>query len=448
MRKQNVAYLRVSTEAQTEKYGLDMQKQKILEYCEKEKITIDEWYIDGGYSGSKLERPEIQRLLDDAERGKIGRVFIYKLDRMSRDVIDTLNLLYRVLPKYGIQVISMTEDLKVENPIDKVVIGLNAMMNQYERDVFYMRTRAGMIERVKKGLWPGGGMVPWGYRYDRNDGILHPEPEEAEMVRRAYMLYRDGYSCDNIAKIVGFKAERVVIQLLKRKSNIGLIEYRGKVYQGLHEPIVDEKLFYEVQECIKRRSNNSYASNDHVLTGLCYCGICGAKMRYQKWGKYYKLVCYSRKTYGKDYLVKNPNCKNSMPKAEEVEREVAEWFKNFVLEVEEGRPQESKAEIIKESIKKSKTKIKKYYSLYAENESENLFELIKEEEDKEKELKKQLEEEEIKEHKYDSNKVDRIKKMAEFFDDCTIKEKNKLLKDCIKRVVINMDKVEVEFIDF
>lgn len=450
MRKKNVAYLRVSTEAQTEKFGLDVQRQKIEEYCQKNNIKIDKWYIDGGYSGSNIDRPDMQALLDDAEKGMIGTVYIYKLDRMSRDVIDTLNLLHRVLPKYGVKVVSMTEDLRFENPMDKVMIGVNAIMGQYEREVIYMRTRAGMIERVKKGLWPGGGMVPWGYYYDRNDGILHPDPEQAEMVRRAYLLYRDGYSCENIARIVGFKAERVVIQLLKRKSNIGLIEYKGKVYQGLHEPIVDEKLFYEVQDCMKRRSNNSFASNGHMLTGLCYCGVCGAKMRYQKWGKYgkYKLVCYSHYPSTRDYLVKDPNCNNALPRAEDVEKEVTDWFRNFVLEIEEGKQQESKAEIIKESIKKTKTKIKKYYSLYADNESENLLELIREEETKEKELKKQLEEEQIKEHRNDSDKIDRIKKMSQFWDDCTNKEKNRLLKDCVEKVTITMDHVEVKFIDF
>ena len=140
MRKKNVAYLRVSTEAQTEKYGLDMQKQKILDYCDKEGIIIDKWYIDGGYSGSKLDRPEIQELLHDAEEGQIAKVFIYKLDRVSRDVIDTLNLLYRLLPKYGVQIVSMTENLRFVNAMAKVIIVENDIMGQYVSEVIYMVT--------------------------------------------------------------------------------------------------------------------------------------------------------------------------------------------------------------------------------------------------------------------------------------------------------------------
>lgn len=444
MRKQDVAYLRVSTEAQTEKYGLDMQKQKIMEYCDKEGVVIDKWYIDGGYSGSKLDRPKITELLDDSEKGLIAKVFIYKLDRMSRDVIDTLNLLYRFLPKYGVQVISMTEDLKFENPMDKVMIGVNAIMGQYEREVIYMRTRAGMKERVKKGLWMGGGRTPYGYYYDRNDGILHPKKDEAEVVRKAYRLYIDGYSCDRISKMLGFKGERIVIQILKRKSNIGIIEYKGEEYKGLHEPIVDEHTFYHAQECMKKRHTNSHVTNDNILTGLCYCGVCGARMRYQKWGKYHKLICYSQQK-SKEYLIKDPNCNNAKVRADEIEAEVEDCFKRFAINVEERRKSKSKVSIIKESVKKSNAKIKKYYSLYAENESDNLMELIQEEEKRLSDLKAELQSEISQEKSINPNKVEEIKRISDVWDSLNNCEKNKVLKKCVDRVVIKGEDVGVYF---
>lgn len=444
MRKQNVAYLRVSTEAQTEKYGLDMQKQKILEYCDREGVVIDNWYIDGGYSGSKLDRPQITELLDDSEKGLIAKVFIYKLDRMSRDVIDTLNLLYRFLPKYGVQVVSMTEDLKFENPMDKVMIGVNAIMGQYEREVIYMRTRAGMKERVKKGLWMGGGRTPYGYYYDRNDGILHPKEDEAEVVRKAYRLYIDGYSCDRISKMLGFKGERIVIQILKRKSNIGIIEYKGEEYKGLHEPIVDENTFYQAQEYMKKRHTNSHVANDNILTGLCYCGVCGARMRYQKWGKYHKLVCYSQQK-SKEYLIKDPNCNNTKVRADEIEKEVEEGFKQFATNIEGAQKTESKIFIIKDAIKKSNAKIKKYYSLYADNESDNLFELIQEEEKKVSELKVQLQLEVSSEKSVGSDRVEEIKRVLDVWDRLNRQEKNKVLKKCVDKVIISGEDVEVYF---
>lgn len=445
MKKQNVAYLRVSTEAQTEKYGLDMQKQKIIEYCEKNKITIDKWYIDGGYSGSKLDRPMIQELLDDAERGKIEKVFIYKLDRISRDVIDTLNLLHRILPKYGVRVISMTEDLKIENPMDKVMIGVNAIMGQYEREVIYMRTRAGMVERVKKGLWMGGGRVPFGYYYDRNDGILHPKEGEARLVKEAFELYIEGYSCDAISKLLGFKGERIVMQILNRKSNIGIIEYKGKEYKGKHEPIVSEELFYKAQKCMKKRHTNSYVNNKNLLTGLCYCGICGARMRYQKWGDYHKILCYSQQS-SKEYMIKDPNCDNYKVKAADIEYEVEKCFKEFAIKPEKEKRTESKAKMLEENIKKSNSKIKKYYSLYAENEDDNLLELIKEERERVKVLEKELGEEKDKERQSDDWNVDKIKKVTDVWDNLTNKEKNRELKQYIDKIIITKDNIEVRFV--
>lgn len=448
MRKQNVAYLRVSTEAQTEKYGLDMQKQKIIEYCDKNGISIDKWYIDGGYSGSKLERPEMQRLLADSERGEIGKIFVYKLDRLSRDTVDTLNLLNKTFPKYGVKLVSMTEEIRTENPMDEVMTTMNAAMNQYERKIIRMRMTAGMKERVKKGLWMGGGRVPWGYYYDRNDGILHPQPDQAEMVRKAYDLYLEGYSCDTISKMLGFKGERIVIQILKRKSNIGLIEYKGEEYHGLHEPIVDEKTFYQVQEMMKKRHTNSHVSNGFMLSGLCWCGVCGAKMRYQKWtNKYHKIICYSQQKT-KEYMIKDPNCDNSKPKAYEIEERVEECFKKFAVRLEKGAYEENQSGAIERSIKKSNAKIKKYYSIYVENGSDNLLELIQEEEERVKDLNKQLKSEKEKERRKSGEALEEIKRVSDLWDGLTDQEKNSALKKCIERIVITRGDIDIHFVEF
>lgn len=451
MKKMDVAYLRVSTEAQTEKYGLDMQRQKILDYCKRNGVIIDKWYVDGGYSGSKLERPEIQQLLDDAQNGSIRTVYIYKLDRLSRDTADTLELMYKTLPKLGIKVVSMTEEIRTENPMDKVMLTMNAAMNQYEREIIYMRTRAGMVERVKKGLWMGGGCVPWGYYYDRNDGILHIDEEQAEQVRKAYKLYLDGYSCVNISLILGFKGERIVNQILKRKSNIGLIEYKGKVYKGLHEPIVDEKTFYATQELMKRRSTNSHVSNNNLLTGLCYCGVCGARMRYQKWGKYHKLMCYSQdRKSGKEYMWKTDNCTNDKPNATKIESEVEECFKLFTINLENKDDcTEDKTKIIEKSIKTANAKIKKMYNVYFNNQSERLLEMIKEEEERVKELETEFEVElSTGKNKTPVEKIEKIKAMGDIWDSLEVKDKNKVLKECIEKIIIKNNDVEIYFRTF
>lgn len=449
MEKMNVAYLRVSTETQTEKYGLDMQRQKILDYCERNGVVIDKWYVDGGYSGSKLDRPEIQKLLDDAENGLIKTVYIYKLDRLSRDTQDTLDLMYKILPKYGVKVVSMTEEIRTDNPMGKVMLTMNAALGQYEREVIYMRTRAGMVERVKKGLWMGGGRVPWGYYYDRNDGILHIDEKQAEQVRNAYKLYLDGYSCDKIAHILGFKGEKIVTNILRRKSNLGLIEYKGSVYEGLHEPIVDEATFYQTQEFMKRRSTNSHIANGHLLTGLCYCGVCGARMRYHKWDGNHRLICYSQ-LKGKEYMQKDKNCNNKVALASKIESEVEECFKKFALTLDEPEDEKcDKTSMIEKMIKATNAKIKKMYETYFERQSDNLLEMISEEENKLKELESELLEfRSASKKKLAPEKISEIKSISDVWEMLENGKKNKILKECVEKVVICGDDIEIHFRTF
>lgn len=442
--KKTVAYLRVSTDAQTEKYGLDLQKQKILDYCERNGFTVDKWYIDGGFSGSKLDRPEMQKLLDDCKHDLIKIVLVYKLDRLSRDTADTLEL-FKTLPQYGVSIISMTEEIRTENPMDKMMLTMNAAMNQYEREVIRMRMSAGMVERVKKGYWMGGGRVPYGYSYDRNDGILHIVPEEAEKIKKLFQLYIDGYSCDKISHILGFKNEKIVTNILHRKSNMGLIEYKGNVYKGLHEPIIDEEMFYTAQKCMKKRSTNSHIANNHLLTGLCYCGVCGARMRYHKWDGNHRLLCYSQ-VKGKEYMQKDCNCNNIKPIAKNIEKEVEYYFKQFLINLDEKQEDiKSNADIINEALIKSRAKLKRLYNLYAENTTESLLEVILEEEKTIADLKNQFELETENTNFEKMKNIENIKKIADIWDDLSNKEKNKTLKECVEKVIITGDDISIHF---
>lgn len=445
MKKMNVGYLRVSTENQTEKYGLDLQKNKIIEKAEKEGDKIDKWYIDGGYSGSTLDRPDIQRLLEDSKNGYIEKVYIYKLDRVSRDTIDTLVILYRTLPEYNVKIVSATEELSLDTPMDKMKIGIDALMGQYEREIISMRTKAGMLERVKSGLWMGGGRIPFGYYYDRNDGILHPKEDEAEKVRTMYRLYNDGYSCQKISDMLGMKGERIVIQILKRKSNIGYIEYKGNIYKGKHEAIIDEETFYKTQRFMEKRSNNSYICNKFLLSGLCFCGKCGARMRYKKWANRHVLECYSRDGY-KEYMVKNPNCDNERPDAKDVEKEVSDCFKRFTVNIT-GRceKQLSKKELIEKEMKSTVDKLKKLYELYATNESETLLEVIGKSEKRVKELRRELDKEKRKKSLTAPERIEKIKKISDVWDKLDVKEQNKVLKECIDKIVITDGNIDIYF---
>lgn len=294
----------------------------------------------------------------------------------------------------------------------------------------------------------GGGTIPYGYRYDRNDGILHIIPEEAEKVKAIFQMFRDGYSCDRIQKILGMHSEKLVSNIIRRIAYVGKIQYKGKTYQGLHEPIIDEKLFCEVQEEIKKRSTNAYVSNKHMLTGLCYCGKCGTKMRMQKWGKYTKIVCYSQYKE-KEHISKTGNpCKNKKVRADVVEKEVEDCFKRFIVNVEEKENEsESTRKMIEKEISLSEAKLKRLYTLYASGSSgtDTLFGVIQEEEKTLKNLQEELKAEDIREKAGRGEKIEKIKEMSNVWDTLTDSEKNKVLKECVEKVVITGDDIDIHF---
>lgn len=115
-------YCRVSTDAQVEGYSIDAQKKLLEAYCISKEITDFEYYIDGGYSGSNLERPAMKKLLDDIDDKKIDYVIVYKLDRISRSQKDTLFLIEEKFNPNNIGFISIRENFDTTTPFGKAMI--------------------------------------------------------------------------------------------------------------------------------------------------------------------------------------------------------------------------------------------------------------------------------------------------------------------------------------
>ncbi len=105
--------------------------------------------------------------------------------------------------------------------MDRVMLGVNAVMGQYEREVIYMRTRAGMVERVKRGLWMGGGTIPYGYRYDRNDGILHIIGRSGKGKKLSFRCSGTDIRVIGFKKILGMHSEKLVSNIIRRIAYVG-----------------------------------------------------------------------------------------------------------------------------------------------------------------------------------------------------------------------------------
>lgn len=447
-------YIRVSTDYQAEEgYSIEAQKEQLAAYCVSKGIKNYDYYIDGGWSGSNIDRPEMQKLIKDVKDDKISHVIVYKLDRLSRSQKDTLYLIEDVFNPHGVDFVSLNESMDTSTPMGRLMLGILSAFAQLERENIRLRTRMGMKERVKSGLWMGGGRVPFGYDYDSKKGVLVPN-KDAEKVKQIYQLYIEGKSAQEIANLLGLKYDKLVYQILTRKSNYGVIEYNGEEYIGKHTPIISKETYDIAMRCMIDRKVVRANTSEHLLTGLIYCGKCGAKMRYQKWGnKGNKLVCYSQQT-SKPYLVKDPNCDQEKIWADEVEDVVISSLFKFAdnykpSETEELYTQNDTVSLLYEQQNMLNRKLKKLYNIYAESEDNNevLLDTINE-------LKKQIEnvnrqiELDTKNNLIYARRKERtqiISTVKELWDTIDIKQKKTIIRKLVNKIEINDNKVHIDF---
>lgn len=444
-------YIRVSTDYQFEEgYSVEAQKEKLEQYCKLKDITDYEFYIDGGWTGSNIDRPEIRRLIDNIEKGGVSAVIVYKLDRLSRSQKDTIFLLEDVFIPHNCNFISLNENFDTTTPYGKAMIGILSVFAQLERENIRERTRMGMYERVKSGLWMGGGRVPFGYDYDKNKDILVPN-EHAEDVRQIYNLYLQGYSTTQLARMFDVANDQHITAILDRITYLGKICYRGEVLEGQHEAIIDEDTWNKVQIERKKRSTKSVVTSTYLLTGLIYCARCGAKMRYQRWGKdSVKIYCYSQEK-SKPHLIKDPNCNNSRNEARDIEEIVLkDLFKrteNIVSVNKKIDLQTSALKVLQQKYDEISSKIKRLYNLYATdgdvlllstiNDNKKELEIIASQIDLEK--KSRLTASDI------NKKNDLIRNLKNSWGTMTMKERQQAIRICIDRIEIDGSLINITY---
>lgn len=450
-----VAYMRVSTEKQAEEgNGLDSQKRDIENYCKKNELIVSDWYIDDGYTGANMDRPELQRLVNDCSRKRVKCVVAFKLDRLSRSMIDGLYLIERVFQPNNIVFKCVHDSVSYDSPMEQAYTQMMAVFAQLDKNTMLLRMRGGMLERVKQGYWMGGGNTPYCYTYDKEKGYLVPIPERKEQANKALDLFISGNSDVSIQKILGYPSEHTTKMVLTSVVNIGMIPYKGNVYQGLHEPIFDKDKFELAQELrnSRRTSKTSSCNQTNLLTGLCYCGVCGCAMRYQKWthGKH-KIYCCSRDK-NLDYLPNyNPNCNNSLEWADEIESQVEEQILKISLDLSSYKPKEkeTKLQIMQSQLDKENTKLKRLYVLYADG-NDTVLEMIRDCEKSISGLKEKIGIES--KNSVNTQKrefvYENIKKIADVWNNIDKKQKNMILKSIISKIIIVNGDIEIQLKSF
>ncbi len=341
----DIAYRRVSTEKQSlDGFGLDSQLEKIKACCRKNDSTACILITDDGFTGTVMERPGMDcfiKRLTDFNRGltkiRIRRLIVPRMDRLGRDIVGMLSFINDyILPKGGtkstvnenrylVEFISEEESniriVTTENgeldPTSHLLIVIFSLLADLDRKAILRKFRSGKAQRVASGYPLGGGNVPYGYRYVENTkdkkGNYETIPEQKEKFLEARRLFVEEHlPPSTIAEELNLSTERLVTQMLKRRTYLNILTYNGVEYPGHFEAFITEEQWQEQQDEFERRSR-ARCDTTYMLTGLVYCGNCGAKFRYQKESATgnVKLSCYSKEhSHAKRHLVKDPNCPN------------------------------------------------------------------------------------------------------------------------------------------
>ncbi|WP_126174378.1 recombinase family protein [Altericroceibacterium xinjiangense] len=271
---------------------------------------LPEEYDDGGLSGGTLERPALKRLLADIEAGRIDIVVVYKVDRLTRSLLDFAKLV-ETMDKAGTSFVSVTQSFNTTNSMGRLTLNMLLSFAQFEREVTAERIRDKIAASKAKGMWMGGN-PPLGYRPEGRTLVI--VPEHAEVIRE---LFRRYLAIGNVRLLTEeLDAERIRVperttstgrpmgggkftrgQIYKILSNpiyLGEIHHKGKVYAGKHEAIIDRELWDRVQAKLtdntQGKQRAATVQSPSLLAGLVFdeagqplvaSHACKGKVRYR-----------------------------------------------------------------------------------------------------------------------------------------------------------------------
>jgi len=285
--------------------SLDAQREACEAYIASQKsegwVATRERYDDGGFSGGNLERPGLKQLLTDIDDGLIDVVVVYKIDRLSRSLMD-FSKLVEVFDRNGVTFVSVTQSFNTTTSMGRLTLNILLSFAQFEREVIGERIRDKVAASRKRGIWMGG-YVPLGY--DVQDRKLLVNDAEAASIRRIFERFVELGSATVLARELrrdGFRNKQGTLidkgylyRLLNNRVYRGEAVHKGKAYPGEHDAIIDEALWYQVHAILKesprKRANNSRSRTPALLKGLIFSDT-GAAMTPTSTKKGAKLYRY------------------------------------------------------------------------------------------------------------------------------------------------------------
>lgn len=356
MNKKVAIYVRVSTTNQAEEgFSIDEQIERLTKYAEAMNWQVADVYTDAGFSGAKLERPAMQRLISDISYKKFDTVVVYKLDRLSRSVRDTLYLVKDVFTKNNIDFISLSESIDTSSAMGSLFLTILSAINEFERENIKERMTMGKLGRARSGKSMMWTKTAFGYSHNQETGILEINPLEATVVKQIFTDYLSGVSITKLRDKLneaGYVAKdipwsyRTIRQTLDNPVYCGYIKFKNEVFEGLHTPIISHETYLSVQKELEIRQQQAYKNNNnprpfqakYMLSGLAKCGYCGAPLgiilgHVRKNGtrsmKYQCINRFPRKTKGVTTYNDNKKCNSGTYDMSELENKVIKKIEQF-----------------------------------------------------------------------------------------------------------------------
>ena len=311
-KKRCAVYTRKSTDEGLDKEfnTLDAQREAceafILSQRAEGWVLVRDRYDDGGFSGGTLERPALKRLLADIEQDRIDVIVVYKIDRLSRSLMDFAKLV-EAFEAHDVTFVSVTQSFNTTTSMGRLTLNILLSFAQFEREVIGERIRDKFAASRARGMWMGG-KVPLGYDVVARKLVVNED--EAARVRRVFELYVETGS--GVATVRQLQAERVtaksgrpfdkgdVYKLLHNRTYVGEAAHKGHVYPGEHEAIVPRELWDQVHDVLqvspRVRANENRAQTPALLKGLIF-GVDGRALsptHCRKGGRLYRYYVAQR----------------------------------------------------------------------------------------------------------------------------------------------------------
>jgi len=294
---------KVSEEGLEQEFNsLDAQRDAGLAYIQSQRhegwIAILDRYEDGGFSGGNLERPALKRLLADIEGGRVDVVVVYKIDRLSRALMDFAKL-FEIFDRHSVTFVSVTQSFNTTTSMGRLTLNILLSFAQFEREVIGERIRDKFAASRKRGIWMGG-VPPLGY--DVRNRKLVINPAEAALVRLIFARFLAVGSATTLVQELAAAGHRTkswttqggkaregqridkgfLYKLLNNRVYIGDAVHKGEIHAGEHEAIIDRRIWDRVRTILavngRQRASQPRAATPAPLKGLMHCGCCGTAM--------------------------------------------------------------------------------------------------------------------------------------------------------------------------